>query len=342
MEGRNQCQGARQSDLHHSPTIYCIYLRPPPPLLPFQALRNEQIRTMDRSLANIESMPGGFAHLATMMRNLPDPSETLLDEGQEAQGAQATSAAADNPFAALFENSGGAGAPNDAPLPNPWAPPAASTGGGGGAPRGGGLGAGLGGLGMDMGMGMSPEEMQRLMADPSQLPYMQEMMQEVMRDPAMQSALVAHMQDTMQQDPQYRAMLEANPEMRALVENPERLGQTLQALSDPRTRQALQQMQAAMEQLNSAGLGPMVGGMPGSGAPGVGPGAFGGGVFGGLGDLGGLLGAPPAPPADPEAAYASQLQQLQDMGFFDREANLRALLATGGNVSAAVERLLAQ
>lgn len=34
------------------------------------------------------------------------------------------------------------------------------------------------------------------------------------------------------------------------------------------------------------------------------------------------------------------LVPLQDMGFFDREANIRALQATGGNVNAAVDRLL--
>lgn len=56
--------------------------------------------------------------------------------------------------------------------------------------------------------------------------------------------------------------------------------------------------------------------------------------------LGGGFGAPAAP-ANPEVAYATQLQQLQDMGFFDRESNVRALVATGGNVHAAVERLLA-
>jgi len=42
----------------------------------------------------------------------------------------------------------------------------------------------------------------------------------------------------------------------------------------------------------------------------------------------------------PETRFASQLQQLQDMGFGDRAANLQALLFTGGNVNAAVERLL--
>jgi len=37
-----------------------------------------------------------------------------------------------------------------------------------------------------------------------------------------------------------------------------------------------------------------------------------------------------------------QLQQLQDMGFIDRQANIRALQATGGNVSLAIEQLLSQ
>lgn len=57
------------------------------------------------------------------------------------------------------------------------------------------------------------------------------------------------------------------------------------------------------------------------------------------------FGAPPAaspaaPPAvDPAVQYASQLQQLQDMGFTDAAANIRALVATSGNVNAAIERL---
>merc|ERR1712070_794213 len=41
-----------------------------------------------------------------------------------------------------------------------------------------------------------------------------------------------------------------------------------------------------------------------------------------------------------ETRFASQLTQLQDMGFGDRAANIRALTLTGGNVNAAVERLL--
>ncbi|KAJ6995667.1 ubiquitin domain-containing protein DSK2b-like [Populus alba x Populus x berolinensis] len=42
----------------------------------------------------------------------------------------------------------------------------------------------------------------------------------------------------------------------------------------------------------------------------------------------------------PEELYATQLSQLQEMGFFDTQENIRALIATAGNVHAAVERLL--
>lgn len=50
--------------------------------------------------------------------------------------------------------------------------------------------------------------------------------------------------------------------------------------------------------------------------------------------------ATPPMSVDPAVRYAAQLQQLQDMGFVDQAANLRALQTTGGNVNAAVERLL--
>jgi ubiquilin len=45
-------------------------------------------------------------------------------------------------------------------------------------------------------------------------------------------------------------------------------------------------------------------------------------------------------PEPPEQLYATQLSQLQEMGFFDTQENIRALIATSGNVHAAVERLL--
>lgn len=68
-----------------------------------------------------------------------------------------------------------------------------------------------------------------------------------------------------------------------------------------------------------------------------------GGMHPGLG-LGGF-GAPtqPTQPADtrsPEERYQHQLQQLQEMGFTNASQNVRALLATGGNVHSAIEYIL--
>ena len=42
----------------------------------------------------------------------------------------------------------------------------------------------------------------------------------------------------------------------------------------------------------------------------------------------------------PEERFRSQLEQLREMGFFDPQANINALIATNGNVNAALERLL--
>ncbi|XP_032831714.2 ubiquilin-1-like isoform X1 [Petromyzon marinus] len=42
----------------------------------------------------------------------------------------------------------------------------------------------------------------------------------------------------------------------------------------------------------------------------------------------------------PEVRFRSQLDQLQAMGFVNRDANLQALIATGGDINAAIERLL--
>lgn len=109
---------------------------------------------------------------------------------------------------------------------------------------------------------------------------------------------------------------------------------------------------AFMQQLLMGGLGGGGFGSPGGAA----------GAGGGLGGLGGF-GAPqtPAVPADtrsPEERFQVQLQvgsfrdsyrvrssdqssqQLNDMGFSNGQQNVRALLATGGNVHAAIEYIL--
>ena len=72
--------------------------------------------------------------------------------------------------------------------------------------------------------------------------------------------------------------------------------------------------------------------------------------MGGMGAMGGMggMGSPPTQPQQPqdsrppEERYATQLEQLNEMGFVNPQANIRALLASAGNVQAAIEYILSQ
>ncbi|KAG5126863.1 hypothetical protein JHK82_027698 [Glycine max] len=58
-------------------------------------------------------------------------------------------------------------------------------------------------------------------------------------------------------------------------------------------------------------------------------------MFGGL--AAGSLAVPNRSNEPPEQLYATQLSQLQEMRFFDTQENIRALIATSGNIHAAVQ-----
>eukprot|EP00899_Mesostigma_viride_P014501 jgi/Mesvir1/23051/Mv08168-RA.1 len=304
-------------------------------------LMREMMRNTDRAMSNIESHPEGFNMLRRMYENVQQP---LLNTAAEELGSTAGGGPAENPFAALFAPPQGTAAatppgttaaPNTAPLPNPWAPSpaggAARTTGGvaaaGGLP-GGGLGAdnpfgmgflpgagfgGLGGAGGLEGLGVDPV----LMGEMLQQPAFQSMMQQFLSNPEL-------MRQMMQSHPLLRQMADSNPMMASMMANPEMLRQ----LANPEVQQALATLQrtlgthitpaatggaAAQENLLAA----LLGGRAMGGAPGV-----------------------PESNEPPETRFAAQLQQLRDMGFFDTQANIQALLASSGNVNLAVERLL--
>ncbi|KAF0912262.1 hypothetical protein E2562_013946 [Oryza meyeriana var. granulata] len=308
-------------------------------------LMREMMRNTDRAMSNIESSPEGFNMLRRMYETVQEPflnATTMAGEGDRSP----------NPFSALLGNHGsnqardpavnsptttaesttGSPAPNTNPLPNPWSTTAgaaqgatrpspvtnarsATTGGLGGLSS-----ADLGGM---LGGGSDASFLSQVLQNPT----MMQMMQNIMSNPQSMNQLLNI-------NPNVRNMMESNTQLREMFQNPEFVRQ----LTSPETLQQLisfqqslmsqlGQQQAGQERTQSA-----------AGAGNVNLNNL-MSMFSGLG-AGGGLGVPNAPSVPPEELYATQLAQLQEMGFFDTQENIRALIATAGNVHAAVERLL--
>jgi ubiquilin len=333
-------------------------------------LSREFLRGIDLQINQAEAAGFG-AQLSSASAQVNRFMEQAADDAAE-EASRRRAEQANNPFASLFGGAAAAGAGGNANAASegaalPWgAPPA------GGAPAGaGGLGGfgglgGLGGLGDLGGMGglggMQPGMMPSREA--------RQAMMQMMQNPAMRETYRAMMPSMIASQPELRSRL-AMMGMSDIETNPASMDRFLDIMTSPESFEMMNAIEDAMAAGGGAGgaaglggLGALaglggLGGAPGGGAaaPGGGGdmmeqianlqrlmgGAGGGGAaLGGAPGLGGAglgLGLPP-PPSDPETEYASQLQQLNDMGFWDRESNVRVLVATRGNVNAAVERLL--
>lgn len=198
------------------------------------AALQELMRTQDRALSNLESIPGGYNALRRMYTELQEP---MLNAAQEQFGS--------NPFAALVsDNQSGQsnrGTEVRDPLPNPWAPRPASNGGtpstnsSSAAPPAGGLGGGSSGVFDSPGfqsllsqVSSNPQMIQSMMS----APYMQSMMQTMSSNPQlMQSMLDSNpllagnpaLQEQMRNMlPQMAAQM-SSPEMQAVFTNPQAL-----------------------------------------------------------------------------------------------------------------------
>ncbi|CAH2982181.1 unnamed protein product [Chilo suppressalis] len=309
------------------------------------AMLQELMRSHDRALSNLESIPGGYNALQRMYRDIQEP---MLNVASNMAG---------NPFSGLVDNSDGTnpqqGAENRQPLPNPWQRGGGGGGSGGAAPGTGGAGPGLINTPGMQSLLQQMAENPRLVQSMLSAPYTNSMLQALAADPDMASQLINQnpmFANNPQLQDQIRTMM---PQMLAQLQNPE----MQQMMSNPQALNALLQIQQGMEQLRTAApslvtnLGLGVGAAPA--AP-----------------------TPPAPAAapppqqrrhqdtelftqfmqrmvsamsnnqtntqqPPEQRYSQQLEQLAAMGFLNREANLQALIATFGDVNAAVERLLA-
>ncbi|XP_049660563.1 ubiquilin-4 isoform X2 [Haliaeetus albicilla] len=310
------------------------------------AMMQEMMRNQDRALSNLESIPGGYNALRRMYTDIQEP---MFSAAREQFG--------NNPFSSLTGNSDSSSSQplrteNREPLPNPWSPtPPASQSQ---APSSeGSTGSattqstptvsnpfGLNAASIGAGMFNSPE-MQGLLQQISENP---QLMQNMISAPYMRS-----MMQTLAQ----------NPDFAAQMQNPD----SLSILTNPRAMQALLQIQQGLQtlQTEAPGLVPSLGSF---GMPRMPPSSTGGSTIpenpvpsastpASASPAGGgnpqqqlmqqmiqLLAGGSSQAQSPEVRFQQQLEQLNAMGFINREANLQALIATGGDINAAIERLL--
>ncbi|KAL3997170.1 Ubiquitin family protein [Acanthocheilonema viteae] len=326
----------------------------------------ELMRSRDQAIRNLQGIPGGQAALQRLYQDVQEP---LLNS--------ATSTFANNPFATLVDNSTNmasrsqrAGVENAEALPNPWDN---STNTSGSAPTATGAGGGtssqpsmnlLAELANTLGLLESPP----MLSDPNTYARLlnsetfTNAMNMIRQNPTLLSEMLSSgpaMSSTMEQ-----YIRNAMPHFRNTMQNPE----MLRAISNPRVLEAFHQIHTGMDtlrreapQLLPPGIFPTApiattttpstttsnstttGTTPGTGttttttssAPTTEQAMM---MLNLIRQMtGATLGGSTQPP---EERYRSQLEQLTSMGFSNQEANIQALLATFGDVNAAIDRLL--
>ncbi|KAK3919434.1 Ubiquilin-1 [Frankliniella fusca] len=361
------------------------------------SMLQELMRSHDRALSNLESIPGGYNALQRMYRDIQEPMLSAATDPR-------------NPFAGLVENNPDGtnpqqGQENRDPLPNPWNPrDAANSSPSSRPPRTASANsANSNTTTPPAGGNLLQTMMQQMMENPQAMqnfataPYVQNMLESMEQDPEM-AMRIFNMNPMISRNPalqeQMRQMMPnflqqlQNPEVQGLASNPQALSAIMQI------QQGLDRLrEAAPSLVNNLGLGAMPslataldpnattsprpgGATPtsqtttGSSAPAAntdtssaapttttttnpsstttaGSGSspnrqddvlsqFLARMFSDMASQN-----PSASPSlPPEERYRSQLEQLTNMGFVNRDANLQALIATFGDVNAAVERLL--
>lgn len=205
------------------------------------SMLQELMRSHDRALSNLESIPGGYSALRRMYRDIQEP---ML----------AAAANERNPFAALVENSNAdsqnpqQGQENRDPLPNPWNQGQPNSGTTTGPTTGSGTGAR--GLMDTPGMQSLTAQMMEnpaLMRNMLNAPYTRSMLEAMAADPAMASRVISanpFLRGNPQMQEQMTAMMPAliqqmqNPQIQSIASNPDALA-------------AVMQIQQGMEQLRT-------------------------------------------------------------------------------------------
>lgn len=323
------------------------------------AMLQEMMRNQDRALSNLESIPGGYNALRRMYTDVQEP---MLNAAQEQFGG--------NPFASLINNSNNSGGDNNAqrgventePLPNPWGGPTqrpastgttsasttTSTSGTTNTSSGSGITPGVGGIqSMMQEMMQNPNVMQNLMSSS----HMQSAMNMMAQNPQMMQNMLQN-NPMFANNPQLQSMI---PSMMQQMQNPE----VQTAMQNPRVIEAMGQIQRGMDTLSREApqllQGMNLPTMPRPQATSTPSNSTTTTTTTSQQPTNPLTADPEAlsrimmslaaanPTANtqpPEERFRAQLEQLSAMGFVNRDANIQALIATNGNVNAAIERLL--
>jgi ubiquilin len=271
------------------------------------------MRSHDRAMSNLESVPGGYNALHRIYRDIQEP---MLN---------AASGFGSNPFSGLVDSGTGenpqAGSENREPLPNPW-------GGSQQTPRSPAAPANVLNTPAMQSLLQQMSDNPSLMESMMNAPYTRSMMEAMSQDPNMAANLIGNsplLQANPQLQEQMRTMM---PQMMQQMQSPE----VQNMMANPQAINAILQIQQGMEQLRQVAPG-LVGSMgippppPGTTQPpqtGNTPAPAQQQVFGDFMNrmLNGMTNqANPNQP--PEERYQSQLEQLTQMGFVNREANLQ-------------------
>ncbi|VCW66435.1 unnamed protein product [Gulo gulo] len=341
------------------------------------AMMQEMMRNQDRALSNLESIPGGYNALRRMYTDIQEPMFSAAREQFGNNPFSSLAGNSDSSSSQPLRTENREPLPNPW---SPSPPTSQAPGSGGEGTGGSGTSQvhptvsnpfGINAASLGSGVFNSPEmqallqqisENPQLMQNVISAPYMRGMMQTLAQNPDFAAQMMVNV-PLFAGNPQLQEQLRLQlPVFLQQMQNPE----SLSVLTNPRAMQALLQIQQGLQtlQTEAPGLVPSLGsfGMSRTPAPPAGS------------NTGSAPEAPtssPAPPATsspagapsaqqhlvqqmvqllaggggsqvqtPEVRFQQQLEQLNSMGFINREANLQALIATGGDVNAAIERLL--
>lgn len=341
------------------------------------AMMQEMMRNQDRALSNLESIPGGYNALRRMYTDIQEPMFSAAREQFGNNPFSSLAGNSDSSSSQPLRTENREPLPNPW---SPSPPTSQAPGSGGEGTGGSGTSQvhptvsnpfGINAASLGSGVFNSPEmqallqqisENPQLMQNVISAPYMRSMMQTLAQNPDFAAQMMVNV-PLFAGNPQLQEQLRLQlPVFLQQMQNPE----SLSVLTNPRAMQALLQIQQGLQtlQTEAPGLVPSLGsfGMSRTPAPLAGS------------NTGSIPEAPtssPVPPTTsspagassaqqhlmqqmvqllagggssqvqmPEVRFQQQLEQLNSMGFMNREANLQALIATGGDVNAAIERLL--